>query len=149
MSYAKRFRLLCLRSAGLNDLLHKGTWDTNVNTYQDSVTYVWFVVNGSYVCVKSFPNYEFLAICASLRPSRCAMSTWIFTTIGPPIKEERYMTTLCHTFGITHDDVIQWKHFRRYWTFVRWIPRSPVNSPFKGRWRGALVFSLICSWTNG
>ena len=25
----------------------------------------------------------------------------------------------------------------------------PVNSPHKGQWRGALVFSLICAWTNG
>ena len=26
---------------------------------------------------------------------------------------------------------------------------SPVNSPHKGQWRGSLVFSLICAWTNG
>ena len=26
---------------------------------------------------------------------------------------------------------------------------SPVNSPHKGQWRGALVFSLICIWING
>ena len=25
----------------------------------------------------------------------------------------------------------------------------PVNSPHKGQWRGALVFSLICVWING
>ena len=43
-----------------------------------------------------------------------------------------------------HDDVIKWKHFPRYWLFVReftghrWIPR-------KGQWRGALMFSLICA----
>ena len=48
-----------------------------------------------------------------------------------------------------HDDVIKWKHFPRYWPFVRGIHRSPVNSPRKGKWRGALVFSLICAWTNG
>ena len=28
-------------------------------------------------------------------------------------------------------------------------PRSPVNSPHKGQWRGALMFSLICAWING
>ena len=28
-----------------------------------------------------------------------------------------------------HDDVIKWKHFPRYWTFVRGIHRWPVNSP--------------------
>ena len=32
---------------------------------------------------------------------------------------------------------------------VRGIRRSPVNSPHKGQWRGALIFSLICVWING
>ena len=27
--------------------------------------------------------------------------------------------------------------------------RFPVNSPHKGQWRGALIFSLICTWING
>ena len=44
-----------------------------------------------------------------------------------------------------HDDVIKYKYFPRYWFFVRGIHRSPVNSPHKGQWRGALVFSLICA----
>ena len=47
-----------------------------------------------------------------------------------------------------HDDVIKWKHFPRYWPFVRAIHRSPVNSPHKSQWRGALMFSLICAWIN-
>ena len=42
-----------------------------------------------------------------------------------------------------HDDVIKWKHFPRYWPFVWGIHRSPVFSPHKGQWRGALMFSLI------
>ena len=29
------------------------------------------------------------------------------------------------------------------------IHRSPVNSPNKGQWPGALMISLICAWTNG
>ena len=29
------------------------------------------------------------------------------------------------------------------------IHRSPVNSPHKGQWRGALMFSLICARING
>ena len=32
---------------------------------------------------------------------------------------------------------------------MRGIHRSPVNSPHRGQWRGALMFSLICTWTNG
>ena len=48
-----------------------------------------------------------------------------------------------------HDDVIKWKRFPYYWPFVRGIHRSPVNSPHKGQWREALIFSLICAWING
>ena len=52
-------------------------------------------------------------------------------------------------FIFIHDDVIKWKYFPRYWPLVRGIHRSPVNSPHKGQWRGALMFSLICIWING
>ena len=52
-------------------------------------------------------------------------------------------------FLFPHDDVIKWKHFPRYWPFVRGIHRSPVNSTHKGQWRGAFMFSLICVWING
>ena len=48
-----------------------------------------------------------------------------------------------------HDDIIKWKHFPRYWPFVRGIHRLLVDSPDKGQWRGALMFSLNCAWTNG
>ena len=41
-----------------------------------------------------------------------------------------------------HDDVIKWRHFPCYWPFVR------GNSPHKGQWRGASMFSLICAWIN-
>ena len=51
--------------------------------------------------------------------------------------------------SLTHDDVIKWKHFPRYWPFVRGIHRSPVNSLHKGQWRGALMFTLICARING
>ena len=32
-----------------------------------------------------------------------------------------------------HDDVIKWKHFPRYWPFVRGIHWSPVNSLHEGQ----------------
>ena len=47
------------------------------------------------------------------------------------------------------EDGIKWKHFPRFWPFVRGIHRWPVNSPHKGQWRGALMCSLICTWING
>ena len=50
-------------------------------------------------------------------------------------------------------DISWWRHqmetFPRYWPFVRWIHRSPLNSLHKGQRRGALMFSLICKWING
>ena len=49
---------------------------------------------------------------------------------------------------ITHDDVIKWKHFSRYCPFMQVIHRSPVNSPHKSQWRGVLMFSVVCAWTN-
>ena len=51
--------------------------------------------------------------------------------------------------GGPYDDVIKWKHFPRYWPFVRGIHRSLVISPHKGQWRGTLMFSFICAWMNG
>ena len=41
-----------------------------------------------------------------------------------------------------HGDVIKWK-------LLQGIHWSPVNSPHKGQWRGALMFSLICAWIHG
>ena len=49
---------------------------------------------------------------------------------------------------LTHNDVIKWKHFPRYWPFVRGIHRCPVNSPHKGQWRGTLMFPLIFARIN-
>ena len=48
-----------------------------------------------------------------------------------------------------HDDVIKWKHFPRYWPYVRGIHRSSVNSPHKGQLHGALMFSFVRACTNG
>ena len=69
-----------------------------------------------------------------------ALRSWT----NPPDSCWKIMMTSWHG----HDDVIKWKHFPRYWPFVRGIHRSPVNSPHKGQWRGALMFSLICAWIN-
>ena len=45
-----------------------------------------------------------------------------------------------------------WRHqietFGALLAFVRGIHRSPMNSPHKGQWRGALMFSLILARTN-
>ena len=43
-----------------------------------------------------------------------------------------------------HDDVIKWRHFPRYWSFVPGIHRSPVNSPHKSSWCGSLTPCSKC-----
>ena len=76
-----------------------------------------------------------------------------------------HATAMCHlgskpssTFRV-HDDVIKWKHFPRYWPFdLKWIflllpfmreiHWSQMNFPHKEQRRGAVIFSLICAWTN-
>ena len=77
--------------------------------------------------------------------------TWLFQcqrrsannhhTCYTPIYAAWCSTKLTNAY---HDDVIKWKHFPRYWPFVG----GPVNSPHKGQWRRALMFSLICAWIN-
>ena len=49
------------------------------------------------------------------------------------------------------DDVIKWKHFQRYWSFVRGIHRPQVSSHHNGQWRRTFIFSLMCwikCWVN-
>ena len=53
-----------------------------------------------------------------------------------------------HSNMATHEDVIKWKHFPRYWPFVRGTHWSSVNSLHRGQWRGDFMFSLICAWIN-
>ena len=49
---------------------------------------------------------------------------------------------------VSHDDVIKWEHFPRYWPLVRgihrdrWIPRTKASDA--ELW----CFSLICAWIN-
>ena len=74
-----------------------------------------------------------------------------YSNNGPVSELARDMTlksVACY-FPDSHYDVIKWKYFPRYWPFVRRIHRSPVNSPHKGQWRGALMISLICNQING
>ena len=64
-----------------------------------------------------------------------------------------YMDVLKVYMVHCHDLQTWWRHqmetFPHCWHFVRGIHRSAVNFPHKGQWRGGLMFSLICAWTNG
>ena len=71
--------------------------------------------------------------------------SYIYFRIGCPMPVQLASVNEIDTL---HDDVIKWKHFPRYWPFVRVINRSPVNSTHKGQWRGALMFPLIYRWLS-
>ena len=51
---------------------------------------------------------------------------WLFVMPSATIILDKCGPYWCR---LTHDDVIKWKHFSRYWPFVRGIHRWPVNSP--------------------
>ena len=51
-------------------------------------------------------------------------------------------------WGGKHDHAIKRKHFLCNWPFVRENHRSTMDSPHKGQWRRALMFSLMCAWTK-
>ena len=83
-------------------------------------------------------NFEFdrnMLSGTGARPSKHATISWVLWSKGYP--SETHLNS-------NHEDVINWKHFPRYWSFVRGIHRSP----HKGQWRGALMFSVICVWIN-
>ena len=70
-----------------------------------------------------------------------SQSLLVLLVVVEALRRRRHLHEKIHE----HDGVFKWKHFPRYWPFVPGIPRSPVNSPHKGQWRGALMFSLIWS----
>ena len=61
-----------------------------------------------------------------------------------------YNQVLC-TEAVVWSPLSWWRH--QMGTFAALLAicagNSPVNSPHKGQWRGAFMFSLICVWING
>ena len=52
--------------------------------------------------------------------------------IAGPLGSQLWVQHVICDLRLLHDNVIKWKHFPRYWSFVRGIHRRPVNSPHKG-----------------
>ena len=107
------------------------------------------------ICNRSY-IFQHVRVKPSSEPmlTYCWLDTWEQISVKLKLKYSNDVKTVCmswhhHRSIQTHDDFIKWKHFPRYWAFVRGIHRSPVNSPYKVQWGGALVFSLICAWING
>ena len=83
----------------------------DIDTPKDRGIFSWNYIDDHYLPLVSF------------------ISTKVYQYHGFP------MRVLLHNLHLSwnHDDVIKWKHFPRYWLFVRGIHRSPVNSPHKGQ----------------
>ena len=95
-----------------------------------------------HICIGNLPIIgSDNGLVALLAPSHYLSQCWNIVNLNLRNK-------LHWNFNRNHDDVIKWKHFPRNWPFVWGIRRSPVNSPPKGQWYGALMFSLICAWIN-
>ena len=97
-------------------------------------------------------SWWFKSLCFKILDSTVLkLSLLLFVILNIVKKFERTQPCILRIIKI-HDGVIKWKHFPRYWSFVRGIHRWPVNSPHKGQWHGTLVFSLtytrIHGWVN-
>ena len=69
---------------------------------------------------------------------------WLKKVVLGPIDNTAPSPHLIQCLVRIHDDVIKWKHFPRYWPFVRGIHLSPVNSPHKPVTRSFVVFFDLC-----
>ena len=106
---------------------------------------------------KTFPFHEFIIVGAILTNHKYQQAPIQVGTIPrwPDVMmtSENCTTNCCLPTNHFKMNMAWWRHqmetFPRYWSFVRGIHRWPVNSPHKGKWSGALMFSLICAWTNG
>ena len=106
-------------------------------------------MNGSVVCFPSASRLSwrgYLCCCSSLHNT---LSCSTIRTGGYWVYGFSFAVWSWIVGNASRYDVIKWKHFPRYWPSVWGIHWSTMNSPHKGQWRGALMFSLICAWTNG
>ena len=84
------------------------------------------------------------------------MTTILFLfAVGYGFKSVIYAMKYAHSFSVlcfvvvlwvSHDDVIKWKHFLRYWLFARGIHRPPMRSHYLKRyglvhWR---IYASLC-----
>ena len=99
-----------------------------------------------YFLSNSSSHFHFKIISVHYLNNKCDFS------IGETNSYVCLFTVFPHIFPDTYNTFheIWWRHqmetFSALLAIWRGIHRSPVNSPHKGQWRGALMFSLICVW---
>ena len=105
------------------------------------------------VCFKTCFHYiQIITSIIIAYRKNCAHDFHLFCCLGPLDYQAIGLVPVGGCWVSTknwHDDVIKLKHIPHHWPFVRAIHRAPVDFPYKGQWREALMFPLICAWTNG
>ena len=97
-------------------------------------------LNSFYYCIRMTPNLQTLCIASIMMTSSNRNNFRVTDHLCGDfnsrfsVNSRTQLNMLGHQssnlFGCnSQDDVIKWKHFPRYWPFVRGIHRSPVNSP--------------------
>ena len=74
--------------------------------------------------------------------TQAVFAALLISTLGPDCRCNYVDIGIYHCNSF-HDDVIKWKHYRALLVICAGNHRSPVNSPQKVQWRGALMFPLI------
>ena len=93
------------------------------------------------------------AVCLSVFLWSTPIKAWAKQSFRECVRPHTYINTPGqHGFSRANQHSSLWRHqmatFPRYWSFVKWIHWSPVDSPHKSQGHGALMFPLICAWTN-
>ena len=95
------------------------------------------------------------ATCNFTSPFNAPFHQQIFRDIRPwistcnPYDTVDIITTLAFQNVCAAETALPSETFSALLALCAWNSPSPVNSPHKGQLRGALMFSLICAWTNG
>ena len=106
-------------------LTHKAFWDkSNNNRVGDQIHCSVFLLVFIYT---SFKLYH-IVLCKTLSPR----------------------VDKCSNLDLSLLNIPWWRHQMETFSALLAIcaGNSPVNSTYKGQWRGALMFSLICVWIN-
>ena len=143
--------MLCSFLHNISQVKHKKfttilvLWDTCVDSFNKMS---WNYDTLFYICKLPNPDvtHHPSAKCSPITPYSNILHTvdipnW---NIHPGVGESN---SSAPNWTISHDD-IKWKHLLHYWPFVKGIHWWSVDSPHKGQWHGALMFSLICTQTK-
>ena len=86
-----------------------------------------------YVCIDMFVRMIFLSVLSHLIYDACVLCVWFYIELYLLIFQGKCYSDVMYNdvpeYTYSHDDVIKWKRFPRYWPFVRGIHRSPAERP--------------------